>query len=48
MKISAAEIPLELGQYICSLIVGKGKMYYASLDGILKVVTIPNPYVLIR
>ena len=37
--------PLELGQYIRSLIVDKDKMYYVFLDEIQKVATIPNPYV---
>ena len=37
--------PLELGQYIRSLLVDKDKMYYVFLDEIQKVATIPNPYV---
>lgn len=37
--------PLELGQYIRSLIVDKDRMYYVFLDEIQKVATIPNPYV---
>ncbi len=37
--------PLELGQYIRSLLVNKDKMYYVFLDEIQKVATIPNPYV---
>lgn len=36
--------PLELGQYIRSLIVDKDNMYYVFLDEIQKVATIPNPY----
>jgi len=36
--------PLELGQYIRSLIVDKSNMYYVFLDEIQKVATIPNPY----
>ena len=36
--------PLELGQYIRSLLVDKDKMYYVFLDEIQKVVEIPNPY----
>ncbi len=36
--------PLELGQYIRSLLVDKDKMYYVFLDEIQKVATIPNPY----
>ena len=36
--------PVELGQYIRSLLVDKNKMYYVFLDEIQKVVEIPNPY----
>lgn len=36
--------PLELGQYIRSLIIDKDRMYYVFLDEIQKVVAIPNPY----
>lgn len=36
--------PLELGQYIRSLITEKRKMYYVFLDEIQKVADIPNPY----
>lgn len=36
--------PLELGQYIRSLITDKEKMYYIFLDEIQKVAEIPNPY----
>ena len=36
--------PLELGQYIRSLIIDKEQMYYVFLDEIQKVATIPNPY----
>lgn len=36
--------PLELGQYIRSLIVDKSNKYYVFLDEIQKVATIPNPY----
>ena len=36
--------PLELGQYIRSLLVDKDKMYYIFLDEIQKVVEISNPY----
>lgn len=36
--------PIELGQYIRSLIVDKNKMYYIFLDEIQKVATIKNPY----
>ena len=36
--------PLELGQYIRSLLVDKDKMYYVFLDEIQKVVDVPNPY----
>ena len=36
--------PLELGQYIRSLLVDKKKMYYVFLDEIQKVAEIPNPY----
>lgn len=36
--------PLELGQYIRSLITDKSKMYYVFLDEIQKVAQIPNPY----
>ena len=37
--------PLELGQYIRSLIIDKDRMYYVFLDEIQKVTTIPNPYI---
>ena len=36
--------PIELGQYIRSLVTDKDKMYYVFLDEIQKVATIPNPY----
>ena len=36
--------PLELGQYIRSLITDKDKMHYIFLDEIQKVADIPNPY----
>ena len=36
--------PLELGQYIRSLLTEKNKMYYVFLDEIQKVAAIPNPY----
>lgn len=36
--------PLELGEYIRSLLVDKDKMYYIFLDEIQKVKTIKNPY----
>ncbi len=36
--------PLELGQYIRSLLTDKNKMYYVFLDEIQKVADIPNPY----
>ena len=36
--------PLELGQYIRSLLIDKEKMYYVFLDEIQKVAEIPNPY----
>ena len=36
--------PLELGEYIRSLIVDKEKMYYVFIDEIQKVADIPNPY----
>lgn len=36
--------PLELGNYIRSLLVDKDKMYYIFLDEIQKVKTIKNPY----
>ena len=36
--------PLELGQYIRSLLTDKTKMYYVFLDEIQKVADIPNPY----
>ena len=36
--------PLELGEYIRSLIVDKDKMYYVFIDEIQKVVDISNPY----
>ncbi|MBQ3265278.1 MAG: ATP-binding protein [Ruminococcus sp.] len=36
--------PLELGQYIRSLLTDKSKMYYVFLDEIQKVADIPNPY----
>lgn len=36
--------PLELGEYIRSLLVNKDKMYYIFLDEIQKVKTIKNPY----
>lgn len=36
--------PLELGQYIRSLVTDRGKMYYVILDEIQKVAQIPNPY----
>ncbi len=36
--------PLELGEYIRSLLVDKNKMYYIFLDEIQKVKTIKNPY----
>lgn len=36
--------PIELGQYIRSLVIDKDKMYYVFLDEIQKVATIPNPY----
>ena len=36
--------PLELGQYIRSLLVDKDEMYYVFLDEIQKVVEVPNPY----
>lgn len=36
--------PVELGQYIRSLLVDKNKMYYVFLDEIQKVVEVPNPY----
>ena len=36
--------PLELGQYVRSLLVDKNQMYYVFLDEIQKVVDIPNPY----
>lgn len=36
--------PLELGEYIRSLILDKDKMYYVFIDEIQKVVDISNPY----
>ncbi|MBQ7638344.1 MAG: ATP-binding protein [Clostridia bacterium] len=36
--------PLELGQYIRSLLTDKNGMYYVFLDEIQKVADIPNPY----
>ncbi len=36
--------PIELGEYIRSLLVDKDKMYYIFLDEIQKVKTIKNPY----
>ena len=36
--------PLELGEYIRSLMTDKEKMYYIFLDEIQKVAEIPNPY----
>ncbi|MBR0225519.1 MAG: ATP-binding protein [Thermoguttaceae bacterium] len=36
--------PVELGQYIRSLLADKSKTYYVFLDEIQKVVDIPNPY----
>ena len=36
--------PLELGQYIRSMLTDKTKTYYVLLDEIQKVVDIPNPY----
>ena len=36
--------PLELGQYIRSLLTDRNKMYYVFLDEIQKVADIPNPY----
>ena len=36
--------PVELGQYIRSLLVDKDKMYYVFLDEIQKVVDVSNPY----
>lgn len=36
--------PIELGQYIRSLLADKDKMYYVFLDEIQKVADIPNPY----
>ncbi|MBP5231032.1 MAG: ATP-binding protein [Clostridia bacterium] len=36
--------PIELGQYIRSLLVDKDRMYYVFLDEIQKVAEIPNPY----
>ena len=36
--------PLELGEYIRSLLVDKDKMYYIFLDEIQKVKTVKNPY----
>ena len=36
--------PLELGQYIRSLLTDKTRMYYVFLDEIQKVAEIPNPY----
>ena len=36
--------PLELGQYIRSLLTDKDRMYYVFLDEIQKVATINNPY----
>lgn len=36
--------PIELGQYIRSLVTDKDKMYYIFLDEVQKVATIPNPY----
>lgn len=36
--------PLELGEYIRSLLVDKEKMYYIFLDEIQKVKTVKNPY----
>jgi len=37
--------PIELGEYIRSLLVDKDKMYYVFLDEIQKVKTIKNPYI---
>lgn len=36
--------PIELGEYIRSLLVDKNKMYYIFLDEIQKVKTVKNPY----
>ena len=36
--------PVELGQYIRSLLVDRDQMYYVFLDEIQKVVEVPNPY----
>ncbi len=36
--------PIELGQYVRSLLTDKEKMYYVFLDEIQKVAAIPNPY----
>ena len=36
--------PLELGEYVRSLLADKDKMYYVFLDEIQKVADIPNPY----
>lgn len=36
--------PIELGQYIRSLLTDKTRMYYVFLDEIQKVAEIPNPY----
>ncbi|MBQ3894699.1 MAG: ATP-binding protein [Clostridia bacterium] len=36
--------PVELGQYIRSLLVDQKEMYFIFLDGIQKVVEVPNPF----